>query len=372
MDGRELIEISSQLAKAVDDFEMRYGQHLQRVVEAAQAVARAWSGSNLGYHSCVYYDGFRLPPPGARFSVEWGLIGEWPIEGTVGDWREYQFEEVTRVIWGRAGDPDLLPMRTASARVEQTLFDCRADVVSSLTLFLDMHGDPYIRGLMNMAEKVKLLSAHDVVRMAVARGGVMTRDTTAMGQGMRPAPHQAVLSEVLVIRQPAMAAKELAGVARQAGSHIVRGARRDRKQALVGTNVFIGHGRSLLWRELKDFVNDRLGLPYDEFNRVPVAGVTNTVRLGEMLDAASIAFLILTAEDEQADGKLSARMNVIHEVGLFQGRLGFTRAIVLLEAGCEEFSNIQGLGQIRFPKSNIGAAFEEIRRVLEREKLIPE
>jgi len=74
--------------------------------------------------------------------------------------------------------------------------------------------------------------------------------------------------------------------------------------------------------------------------------------------------------DEMADGALQARMNVVHEAGLFQGRLGFTRAIVLLEEGCQEFSNIQGLGQIRFPGGNISAVFEEVRRVLERENLI--
>ncbi len=103
---------------------------------------------------------------------------------------------------------------------------------------------------------------------------------------------------------------------------------------------------------------------------MPVAGVTNTARLIEMLDAAAIAFLVMTAEDEMADGAVQARMNVVHEAGLFQGRLGFTKAIVLLEDGCEEFSNIQGLGHIHFPKGNISASFEEVRRVLEREGLI--
>jgi predicted nucleotide-binding protein len=63
-------------------------------------------------------------------------------------------------------------------------------------------------------------------------------------------------------------------------------------------------------------------------------------------------------------------MNVIHEVGLFQGRLGFTKAIVLLEEGCAEFSNIHGLGQLRFPRGNIRAIFEDIRQVLEREGLL--
>jgi predicted nucleotide-binding protein len=125
-----------------------------------------------------------------------------------------------------------------------------------------------------------------------------------------------------------------------------------------------------LWKELKDFVKDRLQLPWDEFNRVPVAGITNIERLSQMLDEAAIAFLVMTAEDEQKDGKIQARMNVIHEAGLFQGRLGFSKAIIVLEEGCEEFTNIQGLGQIRFPKGKIKAAFEEVRQVLEREGLI--
>lgn len=89
-----------------------------------------------------------------------------------------------------------------------------------------------------------------------------------------------------------------------------------------------------------------------------------------MLDAAAVALLVMTAEDEQASGKMQAPMNVVHEAGLFQGRLGFTKAIVLLEEGCEEFSNIQGLGQVHFPKGNIKAAFEEVRELLEREGLI--
>jgi predicted nucleotide-binding protein len=64
---------------------------------------------------------------------------------------------------------------------------------------------------------------------------------------------------------------------------------------------------------------------------------------------------------------MHARENVIYEIGLFQGFFGFSRAIVLLEEGCEEFSNIQGVTQIRFPTGNIMACSEDIRRVLERE-----
>ena len=113
-----------------------------------------------------------------------------------------------------------------------------------------------------------------------------------------------------------------------------------RSSGNTGTKIFIGHGHSSNWRELNDFISEGLKLPYDEFNRVPVAGITNVARLATMLNQARIAFLVMTAEDEQAGGALRARENVVHEAGLFQGKLGFEKAIILLEEGCEEFSNI--------------------------------
>lgn len=134
--------------------------------------------------------------------------------------------------------------------------------------------------------------------------------------------------------------------------------------------VFVGHGRSPIWRDLKEFLEERLGLAVVEFNRQSAAGMSTTERLTQMLSEASFAFLVFTAEDQSQDGTMHARENVVHEAGLFQGRLGFKRAIILLEEECREFSNIVGLGQIRFPAGSIVNAYEEIRRVLEREKII--
>lgn len=136
-----------------------------------------------------------------------------------------------------------------------------------------------------------------------------------------------------------------------------------------GQRIFVGHGRSSVWRELKDFLQDRLHLPWEEFNRESVAGVATTERLVQMLDNTCFAFLIMTAEDEHSDFTLHARENVIHEVGLFQGKLGLRKAIILLEDGCSTFSNIHGLTYIGFPRNRIAACFEEIRRVLERERI---
>lgn len=134
--------------------------------------------------------------------------------------------------------------------------------------------------------------------------------------------------------------------------------------------VFIGHGRSPLWRELKDFVVERLHLEFDEFNRTSVAGKATTERLEEMLNDADFALLLLTAEDDQVNGTKRARENVVHEAGLFQGKLGFRRAILLVEEGCSTFSNVHGLTVIEFPHGHVRSVFEGVRQVLEREGLL--
>jgi hypothetical protein len=131
--------------------------------------------------------------------------------------------------------------------------------------------------------------------------------------------------------------------------------------------VFVGHGQSALWRDLKDHLAEKHGYRVEAYEVGARAGHTIRDILADMLGKSSFACLVLTAEDEMADGSMRARQNVIHETGLFQGRLGFSRAIVLLEDGAEEFSNILGVQQIRFGKGNIKETFGEVLATLRRE-----
>jgi hypothetical protein len=298
------------------------------------------------------------------------MMRNYAIEGTTGEWQEFNGDELEQVIRELAGNPDLDSIYQFANQARRAFEDDKSEVLSLLTTAVAEQDDTFLTRLKEEVDTIKPFTQSAIARRFLPRGQVMSRDSLAMTQGFQVPPHIFVLSEVMGLQQPPEACGELARVARKAGSHLARKQRQLRRTREIGTNVFIGHGRSPLWRDLKDFIQDRLRLPWDEFNRVPIAGITNIARLSEMLDAAAIAFLIMTGEDEQVDGKLHARMNVVHEAGLFQGRLGFTRAIVLLEESCEEFSNIQGLGQIRFPKGNIQALFEEIRMVLEREGLL--
>ena len=344
----ELFVLAESLKKAASgSADDAVDKPVSALEQAARNVGRSFSGSWQGYHSRVYYAGFATPPPGAHFSQEWGLMDTIGSLGSHGDWQECDADDVKNHIRALSGEPNLENAHAAAK-----------------------HEDAFLWNLKDELGKIEALSTFEIADRLSPKGPIMTRDTIVLAQGTQIPPHMEIIAEAKAIRHTFAICDEAGKIATKAASHLERKARRTRAAERVGTNVFIGHGRSHVWRDLKDFLQDRLRLPWDEFNRVPVAGVTNIARLAEMLDAAAIAFLVMTAEDEMADGAYQARMNVVHEAGLFQGRLGFTRAVVMVEEGCEQFSNIDGLGQIRFPKGNISAAFEEVRRVLEREGLI--
>jgi predicted nucleotide-binding protein len=131
--------------------------------------------------------------------------------------------------------------------------------------------------------------------------------------------------------------------------------------------VFIGHGQNPIWKDLKDHLHEKHGYDIEAYEIGARAGHAIRDILSQMMEESAVALLVMTGEDEMKDGTIRARDNVIHETGLFQGSLGFEKAIVLLEEGTEEFSNIQGIQQIRFGKGNIKETFGDVLATLKRE-----
>jgi len=370
--GDDLVRLSERLSViAARHDDSSFIDPVTALQAAAEEVARSWCQSSIGYHALVYFDSFQVPPPRAHFSREWGLSGG--LQGTTGAWREYAHDDVIAHIEERAGNPDLDALLPDVTEATRLFNDAHDEAVSMLRAELRRDEDDHLRSVLEATLDISILSYDTCLRAQLPSGQFVSRDRLAVDQGVRSAPHQEVIARVVALRSPFHAAGELATQCRRAARHLERLGGDDAPsvgQLHSEGRVVIGHGRSPLWRELKDFVADRLHLPWDEFNRVSVAGVGTTDRLQQMVESSVVAFLVATAEDEAADGSMTARDNVIHEIGLFQGHLGFGRAIVLLEEGCEEFSNIHGLGQIRFPRGNIAAAFEDVRKLLEREGIL--
>ena len=141
----------------------------------------------------------------------------------------------------------------------------------------------------------------------------------------------------------------------------------DNEDLAVRPVIFIGHGRSQLWRDLKDHLQDMQGYQVEAYEMGARAGHAIRDILDSMLSKSSFALLVMTAEDEMVDGTYQPRMNVVHELGLFQGSLGWLRTIMLLEDGAEDFSNMAGIEQIRFSGGNIKEVYGDVVATLRRE-----
>jgi len=368
----ELVELERRCARGVAPLQAEAPRAvIRKVIEICDEFQKSWSGSWIGYQSRIYYGEFEPIPPGATYSVEWGSREGRLSNPTAGDWREYSYEAIADEIIARSGNPDLQQLEALGNSVTETFELVREELFAVIDAICAEKAD---QTLLELRSKVSGIQAfHSVQEMARGQRPreIRSRDSTAMGQGLQVPAHIAIRARLESLFSREAALIDLASSSRQARLYLEK---RMKLQGLRSTHrdgkVFIGHGKSPIWRDLKDLLQDRMALDVDEFNLQSAAGLTTKERLEEMLDSASFAFLIMTAEDQHADGTRHARENVIHEVGLFQGKLGFTRAIVLLEDGCAAFSNIQGVTQIRFPQGDIRAKSEEIRAVLEREEIL--
>ena len=130
--------------------------------------------------------------------------------------------------------------------------------------------------------------------------------------------------------------------------------------------IYIGHGESSDWKELKDFLQEKLKLEWESFDRSVGAGISVSERMFEILDHTRFAFMVLTGKDIDS----FSESDILYEVALFRGRLGPRKAILIIEEGCSVLSDKHHLSCIVFKKGNITNCFEEIRDVLKREKII--
>jgi hypothetical protein len=364
----QLNEISELCDNTNELFE-RFSSTITNLSDAVDEIGKSWSKSWLGYHANVYYKDFKTPPPNHFFNTLHGFTTTQMAE----HWGIYEPKVVLKVIMNKAGNPDISPIKNIGNQSEKTFEKCRDKFLRTLDVLLSIIQDTHIKEIKGQASKLKILSKDELIKVHMPKLQLSTLDQEAGNQGICVPPHIDFLCYLMSITSPRDVLERLSTLAKNSYEYIKLKLNIDttmiEDEKKQDKKIFIGHGKSPLWRELKDFLKDKLNLDWEEFNRVSPAGKATVERLMEMLDNASFAFIIMTGEDEQPDETLRARENAVHEAGLFQGRLGFNKAILLVEDGCNEFSNIQGIGQLRFPKGNIKAAFEEVRDVLIREKI---
>jgi sugar/nucleoside kinase (ribokinase family) len=128
--------------------------------------------------------------------------------------------------------------------------------------------------------------------------------------------------------------------------------------------IFIAHGRDPQWLAVKEFIDIECRLPTLAFNSGAWSGKAVTEALSRYLEQCSYAVCVLTIEDTRGGNREWARQNVIHEVGLFQGRYGMHRVVLLVEEGCGFVPIAPAEQVVHFPRGAIESTFWRVRRAI--------
>ena len=391
-----------QIARQLDQYAEYETPELNRLLEALESVEKSWSGSWLNSESDYYNKNFEPTSEVYGEKAEYGHPRGPYYAFPSAEWRTYSRSEVERYLNEKSDNPSTDRFSKEGQDATTAFKKAKSLVFSLLYENFDTENDRFLQNWIGIIEELEFFSESGYIeskRLLDEKATIVrfanknmqrsynrinnksnifsalaamshASNRSAEKPDIKTPPHVVILAKILAIKHPFDSCKALYERIVELGEHLKNIESSFFNEGEYGTRVFIGHGRSDCWRDLRDFISGRLNLPCDEFDRVPTAGMTIPERLEQMLQDACIALLVMTGEDEQPDGEFRARMNVIHEVGLFQGRLGLKKAIILLEEGCEKFSNIHGVLEIRFPKGEIHAAFEKIREVMEREGVL--
>lgn len=243
----ERLESQSNILKTKE-----FNEALQRLVDSAELVGKAWSGSWLGYHSRVYYADLSEPPSGARFSQEWGIMDTFSIRDTVGDWREYRYDDVISAIQQHAGNPDTKEQENKASIAREVFEESQSQVLSLLLGAINIRkNDKFLQDISTKIERMKVFGTNEFVEVMRPKGQIISRNMPAIQAGLHTPPHISVIAHVLAIKYPFTACEDLSKLSRRAASHIQNVEKHKVRAERIGTNVFIGHGRSLAWKDVK-------------------------------------------------------------------------------------------------------------------------
>jgi hypothetical protein len=221
------VEELSQLAGAAAQLRARIGEKalrepLEALRQSSANAARAWSGSNLGYHADVYYGDLEPKPPEVQFSAEWGLEERWPVHSPDRFWRIMDHEGVIDEIVARAGGHDPKAIDAAIAPIREAFAGLRENAISILSAVLSATPDSFLQTKLQEIKGLKAPDPSTIAREFLPDGQIFTRDTLALTQKLRVAPHQSVLALPRSAAVTASAIDGLEKAARVSASHLQR------------------------------------------------------------------------------------------------------------------------------------------------------
>ena len=257
--------------------DLAYRLTLDSLLKNVENVRNAWCGSWFGYQARVYYRNFETPPVGTHFDRRYGFEGR-PF-GELREksrWSEYSYDQIRSVINEGIEDKDIVNV-TEQTKEWIYEFQQKKEDVLNIIRIAQQSNSSYFDDLYDRTGQLDIETVDEII--ASDRPAEMTKcDPIAEQQGIHTPPHIRVKAEVLWSIRTVEAIYELCNIAEKLIAQIERVRITATPSQITGTKIFIGHGHSPDWLELEKFLKERLKLEVDEFNSVPIGGVSNKER----------------------------------------------------------------------------------------------
>src|SRR5664280_2360372 len=191
----ELIDVANSAALLRTNIrDEKLSVPLSAIRKACGEIDRAWSGSNIGYHATVYVAGLQAKPANVQFSSKWGLMNQWPTHEPNPLWQIFDDETVLKEIQRRAGNPDLDALTKELDQVRDGFCDLQERTKSIFIALTSGHKDAFLDEKLARITKLTAPRPSAVGRQLLPSGQFWSRDSLAMTQGLRLAPHQTAVA----------------------------------------------------------------------------------------------------------------------------------------------------------------------------------
>lgn len=132
------------------------------------------------------------------------------------------YETVQSDIIRRAGNPDIDALKASLAAAGKNLSDLKEEAISALTRSAAKEKDLFLQRKLDQIESLEVADPGTIERTLGNRGQTWSRDSTAVTQGFRLAPHQALVALTLSATVTENGLETLEKTSREAARHISR------------------------------------------------------------------------------------------------------------------------------------------------------
>jgi predicted nucleotide-binding protein len=121
--------------------------------------------------------------------------------------------------------------------------------------------------------------------------------------------------------------------------------------------VFLAHGKDTAWREIADYIEQKLAHEVVPYAGSLDAGRADISQLETLTEECAFAIVMVTAAEDNS----RSRQRILHEIGFCQGTFGRENVLIMKEEGADEFADFGGFIYVPYASGNVKSALPRIQ-----------